>query len=153
LALGYAPRLTLWDAGTATMRPTAFHAGQARAEWISRRARLSLEEVGSYGWVNLAASSPSAGPDGQSPRADLVPSSQLLRLASPTPTLAAGLTLRRGTLDARAGYQISGGADADTRRSLPLLAGPFGEANAAHALSRADQAVATLTASETTASS
>jgi hypothetical protein len=150
-ALGYSPHLTIWDVGTAAAQPTVAHTGQARAEWIGRRARLSLEEVGSYGGMNLAVSSPSPGPEGQPPSAGLVPSSQILQFASSTTTLAAGLTLQRWTFAARAGYQISGGADADARRTLPLLAGPFGEASAGYALSRVDHAVATLTASETTA--
>lgn len=153
LTLDYSPHLSVWNAGAAAAQLTLAHTGQARAEWIGRRTRLSLEEVGSYGWVNLAASSPSLDPEGQPTRVDLVPSAQILRFVSSTTTLAAGLTLRRWTLDARAGYLISGGADADARRSLPLLGGPFGEANAAYAFSRTGQVVATLAASETTASS
>ena len=153
LTLGYSPRLTIWDANTATAQPTLFHTGVARAEWFGRGTQVSLEEAGSYGGTNLAASSPSPGPEGQPPRPDLLPSSQVVQLASSTTTLAAGLKPRRWTIVARAGYQIWGGADAEARRRLPLLVGPFGEASAAYALSRADYAVAKLTASETTVSS
>jgi hypothetical protein len=152
-ALGYSPHLAIWDAGTAAAQSTVTHSGQAHAEWTGRYARLSLDEVGSYGRTNLAAASPSPAPEGQPPRADLVPSSQVLGFASSTTTLAAGLTLHRWTVAARAGYQISGGADADDQRTLPLLTGPFGGASADYALSLADHALATLTASETTASS
>ncbi len=153
LALGYAPHLAVSDAGTAAAQPTVVHTGQARAGWIGRRARRSLVESGSYGRVDLAATSPSPEPRGPPLRAELVPSSQLLLLASSTTTLAAGLTLHRWTIAARAGYELSGGADADARRSLPLLAGPFGEASTDYALSRVDHAVATLSAAKTTSSS
>jgi hypothetical protein len=153
LALGYSPRLTIWDAGTPAVQPTVTHTGEARAEWIGRRTQLSLEQVASYGGTNLAASSAAPSLEGPLPRADLVPRSEVLQLASSTTTLAAGLTLHRWTIAARVGYQIWGGADAEARRSLPLLTGPFGDASAAYDLSRADHVVAKLAASETTASS
>src|SRR5690348_16683392 len=44
LALGYTPRLTLWDVTSPTRKPTLLNAGEARVEWLGRRARISLDQ-------------------------------------------------------------------------------------------------------------
>jgi hypothetical protein len=149
VSIGYSPRLTVWNAGTSWSQVTLAHTAQARAEWIGRRARLSLEEVGSYGGVNLAAAGIAPDAEGQPTRVDFVPSTQVLNVLASTTTLAATYTTRRWTFASRAGYQISGGADAGSRSLLPLQSGPFGEVSAEHALSRADRALASVSAAET----
>ena len=151
--LGYTPRFTVWDANTAAVQPTLLHSGEARAEWLGRLAQLSLDETASYGGVDLAATPFALAPQGQPPHADLVPSPGVLQLASSTTTLATRLSLRRWTLAASAGYQLSGGATPDAQKLLPLGAGPFGEVSADAAVTRRDHAVTSLSASESSFSS
>jgi hypothetical protein len=152
-ALTYAPRLTLWDVNAGGVRPTALHDGAARIEWRSLAARLSLDETGSYGGVDLATFALTPGPDGAQPHVDLVPAPQIIQFASSTTTLASRLTLARWLVTTSVGYQVSGGADAEARAVLPFQTGPFGELSASYAASRRDHVITTLAASEASFSS
>lgn len=152
-SLSYTPRLTLWDAGSARARPTLLHGASGRVEWRSQHARVSLDEAGSYGFMNLAALALAPGLDGALPRAQLVPTPRLVESASTMTTLASRLTLPRWSLDMIVGYAASGGVDAGARAALPFQAGPFSSFTADHSLSRRDHLTTTLAASVATFSS
>jgi hypothetical protein len=152
ITLGYTPRLTLWDVGSA-VQPAAWNGGDARVEWLGRLVRVALEENAGYGTVDLASSPAAPGTTMGPPTVALVPGLSLLPTMSSTTTLTSRLTLRRWTFATTAGYQLAGGATASARSILPLEQGPFGEASADYAATRRDHVVMSLAASDTTFSS
>jgi hypothetical protein len=152
-SLAYTPRFTLWDLGDSAFEPTALQGGRARVAWIGSRARLSLEQTGSYGGVSFASSSFVPDTEGQLPRVEPVPTAPIVQMVSSTTTLASRISLRRWTVDSSVGYQLAGGADAAARALLPLQYGPFAEATADYAAWRREHLVTKISASETTFSS
>jgi hypothetical protein len=147
--LTYAPVLTLWDVGAASVRPTWLHAGLARVDWQSHQSFLSFEEAGSYGGVNFASLSLVPGAEGAPPSANVVPVARVIDFESSTTTLTSKWARDRWTVNSSTGYQLAGGADAYARSVLPFEAGPFARGSAEYAGSRRDYASTVVTASET----
>jgi hypothetical protein len=148
--LAYTPRLTLFDVNVVGVDPVILHAGEARAAWHDRRIRLTLDEIASYGRMNFASLTPTSGSQGAPQRVDVIPTSRVLTFESSTTTLTSRMALPRWVLGSAVGYQLSGGADADTRAVLPLQYGPLGELTADRSLSHLDDAITTLAGSEAT---
>ncbi len=151
--LNYTPRATLWDVGADAFAPTLLHAAAARIEWLERNSRFSLEQTAAYGGVNFSARAQTPGPDGTLPDAEVVPGARVVDFAESTTTLASRLTFRRWVTDLSVGYQLGGGATREAREDLPFQQGPFAAASVAHALTRTDELVTTLSASQATYSS
>lgn len=123
----YNPRLTLWDLNVAPSLPALMQEGGARAEWHDRFMRWWVDQLGSYGSVNLTSMSFVPGTSGEPPRIDAVPTSQVIQYESSTSTLGMHLTLRKCSFEWLVGYQLAGGADAVARAVLPMERGPFAE--------------------------
>jgi hypothetical protein len=147
-ALGYAPRLTVWDLNAPQPTPTFMHAGTLKVERWSRLTRMSLDEAASYGGINFAALAPTYGADGAQAPPDVIPASRVIQYVASSTTVASHLTFRRSTVDLSAGYQLSGGANAIARGLMPFQAGPLGEARTDYAISRQDHTGTTLSATE-----
>jgi hypothetical protein len=151
-SLAYTPRLTLWDIGSRVFAPTQLQGGEARLEWLGRRAQLSLAETASYGGLSFASSSLPPGPEGQPPHVEAIPT-QIVQFVSSTTTLASRVMLRRWAVDTAFGYQLAGGADAAARAVMPLQTGPFGDATIEYAATRREHSVTRLSVVEAAFSS
>jgi hypothetical protein len=150
--VAYTPRLTLWDVNNTGLQPLWLDAGELRGEWRNRHARLAIDEAAAYGALNIATLAPAPGPEAAPLRVDVIPISRM-DFASSTTTVSSSLLLRRWSLDSGLGYQLSGGANASSRASLPFQHGPFANARADHLLTRRDHLTTIASASESTFSS
>ncbi len=138
--LAYQPRFTLLDInGGSAIAPGLFNGWLASAAWTSGRALIELHESGGYGAYAFASlgTLPAPGspvetaPGGQpTPVAttQLVPGVQTYTTLSSNTSTSSTLTLKPWLVTGIVGYELSGGADAVSRQTIPFGQGPYAEA-------------------------
>ena len=148
LSLAYLPRLTAWDLNNQGIKPLLLHGASVSAGWREHTTELTLREDAAYGGMGFAALTALPGASGasssSSPRLDVIPTAGTIQYASSTTTFGSRTELRRLTLATHVGYQMSGGADAESRASIPWQRGPLADASAEVAVTRKDRAVTTV---------
>ena len=156
------PRFTLLDFNGAAIAPAVIDTLILSSEWRWPRARFRVNENASYGELSITSLSalpaagtpqPGAGPTGAPPpvgNATLVPNTTgAVLYTSSDSSVGSTLDLRPWTLVPKAGYQLSGGANAAGQAVLPFQRGPYGELNADYRLDVRDRLATYLNGSET----
>jgi hypothetical protein len=153
LLLEYTPQLAAWDLNETGIQPDYLNRGIARLEWKGRRLRLSLSEAASYGVQSYGSLASTQPVDGSPARVDVFPSIGTFLYESSTSTLEAKWTSGRWLLTGSGGYQLSGGADAVARETLPFQSGPFLVLAENYSVTRRDRAITTASGIDATFSS
>ncbi len=158
--LSYQPHFTVLDLnGGPAIEPGLLNGWLASADWRTGHALISLHETGSYGtyaFASLSAlptpGSPTETGAGGQPlpvtNTQLVPGVQTYSILSSNTSASSTLTLRPWLLTGIVGYQLSGGADAQSRLTLPFGQGPYAEAIADLRAARRDHVITQLNALE-----
>lgn len=125
LDFAYTPRFTLTDI-TGVFARDLLNSASLGFSWRSRRFSLGIVESASYGtrWYSLA-SRPDADPITGMPVIQPVYGASSVLYASTLSALTARYTLARSLdVQGQVAYGISGGADDESRRIVPLTSGP-----------------------------
>jgi hypothetical protein len=135
------PRFTLLDYNGAAIQGAVLDSALASIEWRLPRVRIRVAENASYGQLSFESLSAIPAPGtpqpitpGQPtplPTATLVPpTSKSILYASSDTSVGSTLELRRWTVLARVGYQLTGGVDSAAQEVLPFQQGPYAEVTA-----------------------
>jgi hypothetical protein len=141
--LGYSAMILVPDAEVG-ITPTLIQSGDVGTTWHERQVTLGVAEYVVYGSINSATTGPlgtpttGAAPPPASVTALVQPGT--IQFGSSRSVLRAVDRLsRRWTLSLSMEYLLTGGLDASSQASMPLVYGPRGELIAAYVLSRRDR--------------
>lgn len=148
LDAGYTPRFTLrqvdLDASAEMLQ-----SGTLSAAWHGRRTSFEAHANGAYGIESFSSLAVQSSSD--TPPVQRLPDTGRISYASLR--AGAGVTWaasRRWKLTAGLDFLLSGGIDDASRAVVPLQSGPHAELGAEHALTRKDQLVTAIDASQAT---